>query len=306
MNRPPVFNPIGDKVVDEMNLLEFEVTVLDPELGDILTLTTGNLPSVAVFTDNGSGKGLFSWTPTPAQVGTYRVTFCAGNRLSYPIQFASKTITIAVDIAENEPIFDYTEPNLDLPDDTTEEPTEPEEILDLEETPEPDDPTEEIPELNDLPDDTPEETPEPEEPPEEDPEESNNPDETPPETTEETPEPSETPPEAVEHSSHTQYTNFLILPDGLEEDFNLDIDAFADAIDSVLARDIHKLPDDAFLPVFTKAMNAVDEQLGLTSDDEDFIAAFDVDADGNISRDDYNRIYTDLSTGRPKELLKEE
>ncbi len=69
-NVPPELTPIGNKIVNEEELLQFTVTATDSD-GDSLSLSCTNIPPGATFTDNGNGTGLFSWTPTHEQAGTY-------------------------------------------------------------------------------------------------------------------------------------------------------------------------------------------------------------------------------------------
>src|SRR3989344_504811 len=57
LNHPPVLNPIGNKIIDENELLQFNVNAYDQD-NDPLTLTATNLPQGASFTDNGNGNGL--------------------------------------------------------------------------------------------------------------------------------------------------------------------------------------------------------------------------------------------------------
>ena len=66
-NQPPELAPIGDKTVDEGQLLSFTVSATDPE-GDPLTYSASNLPSGATFDPT---TGIFSWTPDYEQSGTY-------------------------------------------------------------------------------------------------------------------------------------------------------------------------------------------------------------------------------------------
>ena len=66
-NSPPIFESIGDKSVNEDELLEFIVNATDPD-GDDLTYSATNLPDGATF-DNTTRT--FSWTPTFEQAGTY-------------------------------------------------------------------------------------------------------------------------------------------------------------------------------------------------------------------------------------------
>jgi len=85
-----VLDPIGNKSVDEGELLEFTVTASDVDGGD-LTLTVDTLG--AYFTDNGDGTGTFSWTPATADEGSYTVTFTAEDDTALT---DSETITISV------------------------------------------------------------------------------------------------------------------------------------------------------------------------------------------------------------------
>jgi len=77
-NLAPVINPILDKNVNELETLTFTVSAQDPG-NDPIILTAENLPLGALFTDNGDGTGLFSWTPTATQNGEYIVTFHASD-----------------------------------------------------------------------------------------------------------------------------------------------------------------------------------------------------------------------------------
>ncbi len=71
-NSPPVLDPIGDKSVDELSLLNFTATASDPDLpAQNLTFSLGpGAPSGANITVD----GYFSWTPTEAQgPGNYTI-----------------------------------------------------------------------------------------------------------------------------------------------------------------------------------------------------------------------------------------
>lgn len=65
-NGAPVFDPLEDKYVKAGQLLQFAVSAYDPE-GNNLTYRVLNLPSGATFNNR-----VFSWTPSAAQIGTYR------------------------------------------------------------------------------------------------------------------------------------------------------------------------------------------------------------------------------------------
>lgn len=64
-NRPPVLDPIGNRTVDEGQLLQFIITASDPD-GDLLSYSASNLPEAASFTNQ-----TFSWTPADGQAGIY-------------------------------------------------------------------------------------------------------------------------------------------------------------------------------------------------------------------------------------------
>jgi len=66
-NQPPVLDAIGDKTVNEEELLEFTISATDTN-GDPLTYSASNLPSGASFD---TGTQTFSWTPSSGQEGTY-------------------------------------------------------------------------------------------------------------------------------------------------------------------------------------------------------------------------------------------
>ncbi len=70
-NNPPVLAAIGPKTLNEGDVFSFGVTATDADAGDTVTLSASNLPSGAVFVDNGNRTGTFSWTPNPNQAGTY-------------------------------------------------------------------------------------------------------------------------------------------------------------------------------------------------------------------------------------------
>ncbi len=71
VNRTVVLAPIGNKTIDEADIFSFIVTATDPDTDDALTLSASNLPSGAVFVDNGNRTGTFSWTPNTNQAGMY-------------------------------------------------------------------------------------------------------------------------------------------------------------------------------------------------------------------------------------------
>lgn len=66
-NRPPVLDPIGNKVINKGETLQFTVTGSDPD-GDRLTYSASNLPAGASF-DCATRR--FTWTPDYGQTGNF-------------------------------------------------------------------------------------------------------------------------------------------------------------------------------------------------------------------------------------------
>ena len=66
-NHPSVLDPIGNKVINEGEQLEFTVSANDPD-GDALVYSASNLPTGAVFDPT---TQVFNWTPSYQQAGTY-------------------------------------------------------------------------------------------------------------------------------------------------------------------------------------------------------------------------------------------
>ncbi len=94
LNHPPILTPIGDKTINEQQLLSFVVTAADSndDPPNNVTLSVSPLPAGATF-DPATGQ--FSWTPGETQHGSYALTFTATDDGS-PSQSSSETITIIV------------------------------------------------------------------------------------------------------------------------------------------------------------------------------------------------------------------
>jgi hypothetical protein len=69
INDAPILDLIGNKEINESELLEFSLNVTDVD-GNVLTYQAANLPSGATFSGD-----KFSWTPNYSQSGIYYVTF---------------------------------------------------------------------------------------------------------------------------------------------------------------------------------------------------------------------------------------
>ncbi len=97
----PRFNMIGNKVVNENSLLQFNVYATDSDR-DSMILKVSGLPSRAEFNDLGNGTGKFSWTPTFNQSGIYNLIFSVEDStgLNY-----SENVKITVNNVKEPPKF---------------------------------------------------------------------------------------------------------------------------------------------------------------------------------------------------------
>ena len=93
-NQSPILDPIGPKVVEEGQNLNFTVTASDPD-ETTPALAALDLPSGASFADNGDGTGTFDFTPGFTQDGIYNVTFIASDGLLADIEVVQVTVSEA-------------------------------------------------------------------------------------------------------------------------------------------------------------------------------------------------------------------
>jgi hypothetical protein len=100
LNQAPVLNSIGNREINEGQLLEITITATDPD-GDVLTYSANNLPAGATFN---TVTGTFSWIPDYTQAGNFSVVFTATDNGTPPIS-ASEIITITVGNVNRPPIF---------------------------------------------------------------------------------------------------------------------------------------------------------------------------------------------------------
>ncbi len=102
-NHAPVLDAIGARAVDELAALVFTVTAADPNdvPANALTLSATGLPAGASFTP---ATGVFSWTPTEAQQGSYTVTFTVTDD-GTPNLSASELVTLTVNGVNHMPSF---------------------------------------------------------------------------------------------------------------------------------------------------------------------------------------------------------
>ena len=89
LNLPPVFTPTGSQSISKGQTLQFTVSATDPN-HYALTYSAAPLPVGASFDPV---TGVFSWTPTTSQLGTYPITFTARDN---PTTSASISVTVSV------------------------------------------------------------------------------------------------------------------------------------------------------------------------------------------------------------------
>ncbi|MEQ1791368.1 MAG: tandem-95 repeat protein, partial [Nitrospiraceae bacterium] len=99
VNQAPVLGAIGNRSAQVGQLLTFTVTATDADLpANGLTLSNSVLPTGATFD---AGTGVFSWTPTAAQVGDTSLTFTVTDN-GGPVLNDSETITLTVTAQPNQ------------------------------------------------------------------------------------------------------------------------------------------------------------------------------------------------------------
>ncbi|MEK6835557.1 MAG: Ig domain-containing protein, partial [Nanoarchaeota archaeon] len=74
INNAPILNPIGNKVINESELLQFTINASDPD-NDSLSFRAENLPRNAILIDNNDDTASFSWQTGLLDSGSYDVNF---------------------------------------------------------------------------------------------------------------------------------------------------------------------------------------------------------------------------------------
>jgi PKD repeat protein len=95
VNRPPMLNPIGDRGVNEGEVLSFVILASDPD-GDSLSFVVDSLPGGAELIDNGDGTAQFTWLPVSGQAGEYPIGFSVSDS-GVPSMNDTEDITIVVE-----------------------------------------------------------------------------------------------------------------------------------------------------------------------------------------------------------------
>ncbi|MBI4597804.1 MAG: S8 family serine peptidase [Candidatus Omnitrophica bacterium] len=105
-NRPPVLEPIGNKIMNEGQFIEFDVVATDPD-GDTVNYSLQGLPPGAqsVFMEQPNRLHV-SWTPTYLQAGQYSLTAEARDGNPPDGLVDQETFTITVTNVPQPPVMD--------------------------------------------------------------------------------------------------------------------------------------------------------------------------------------------------------
>ncbi len=98
----PVLSVIGDRSVNENSQLTFTLSAADPN-NDSLTFSAPNMPSGAILNNS---TGVFKWTPTYEQAGSYLTKFVVSDGSNVDSEY----ITITVNSVNRAPVFSSLPP----------------------------------------------------------------------------------------------------------------------------------------------------------------------------------------------------
>ena len=76
--QPPTLTVPASSITHETNPTSITISASDTS-GGSPTLSVQDIPTGALFTDNGNGTGVLQWTPSVGQAGSYTVTFVAAD-----------------------------------------------------------------------------------------------------------------------------------------------------------------------------------------------------------------------------------
>ena len=102
VNRKPSIEPIDDVAVNEGELIDYTVTVSDPD-NDGVTINVTGLPVGASFVTSADG-GAFGWSPGADDAGTYLITYTAVDD-GLPPATAQSSMTISVIDVNRAPVW---------------------------------------------------------------------------------------------------------------------------------------------------------------------------------------------------------
>ncbi len=107
-NQRPRITPMSNWSINEGMVLRLRVSSSDPD-SIVPILTAHNMPLNSTLADSGNGRGLFTFSPSYSQNGTYHVTFLAIDR-EYPDVADSAEVSINVININRAPTIDSIGP----------------------------------------------------------------------------------------------------------------------------------------------------------------------------------------------------
>lgn len=102
-NLAPILDPIGNKTVNEEELLTFTISAIDPDK-DPLTYSAQNLPRGAIFKIFNSTTRIFSWTPSDGQAASYQVAFTVSDGSLSDSEIITITVLAKEEVPKQIPI----------------------------------------------------------------------------------------------------------------------------------------------------------------------------------------------------------
>jgi len=122
-NSPPDVASIQQQSVNEGRMLLVTVSASDPD-GDAITLSAPDLPSFAMFSDEGDGTGTLMFSPGYRDSGRYTVTVTASDGVASDSEsFMLTVINVGGGPSPPPPSQDTTPPAVTVPSDVTTEAT---------------------------------------------------------------------------------------------------------------------------------------------------------------------------------------
>lgn len=101
-NRPPSFSSQAATAGQARVAFNYQVTTIDADIGDPLTITAATKPAWLTFIDNGNRTASLSGTPGDADVGTHAVSLVVRDQLG---AVSTQDFSITVAAPNNAPVF---------------------------------------------------------------------------------------------------------------------------------------------------------------------------------------------------------
>ncbi len=109
LNHAPILNQIGDRIINENQLLQFYISASDPDNNNLILLAS-NLPQGATFTDNNDNTGTLTWQTNFDDAGEYFVTFTTSDGSLTDSETIKITVEDVVTGENNVPTIQITKP----------------------------------------------------------------------------------------------------------------------------------------------------------------------------------------------------